>query len=82
MREVTIIGAGSTQFGRAQWSLLKMMCEASHDAITDAGIGDRLVDAVVVANMGAARFYARHGFAPMRSFTMYGRTMTLFARTT
>ena len=29
MREVAIIGIGSTQFGRAQWSLLKMMCESS-----------------------------------------------------
>ena len=38
MRDVAIIGVGSTQFGRAQWSLLKMMCEASHEAITDAGI--------------------------------------------
>jgi acetyl-CoA C-acetyltransferase len=63
MREVAIIGAGSTQFGRAQWSLLKMMCEASHDAIADAGIGDRPVDAVVVANMGAARNNRTAGLA-------------------
>jgi acetyl-CoA C-acetyltransferase len=55
MRDVAIVGAGSTQFGRAQWSLLKMMCEASHEALTDAGIGDRPVDAVYVANMGSAR---------------------------
>lgn len=34
------------------------------------------------ANLGAGRFYTRHGFAPMRSFTLYGRPMTLFARTT
>jgi acetyl-CoA C-acetyltransferase len=38
MRDVAIIGVGSTQFGRAQWSLLKMMCEAAHDAIADAGL--------------------------------------------
>jgi len=63
MRDVAIIGAGSTQFGRAQWSLLKMMCEASHDAMTDAGIGDRPVDAVVVANMGAARNNRTAGLA-------------------
>jgi acetyl-CoA C-acetyltransferase len=63
MRDVAIIGAGSTQFGRAQWSLLKMMCEASHEAITDAGIGDRRVDAVVVANMGAARNNRTAGLA-------------------
>jgi acetyl-CoA C-acetyltransferase len=55
MRDVAIVGAGSTQFGRAQWSLLKMMSEASHDALTDAGLGDRKVDAVYVANMGGVR---------------------------
>lgn len=38
MRDVAIVGMGSTQFGRAQWSLLKMMCEASHEAIADAGL--------------------------------------------
>jgi ribosomal protein S18 acetylase RimI-like enzyme len=42
----------------------------------------QLTVTVDTGNMGAARFYARHGFAPMRSFTMYGRTMTMFARTT
>ena len=55
MRDVAIVGIGSTQFGRAQWSLLKMMCEASHEALTDAGFGERKPDAVYVANMGAPR---------------------------
>lgn len=63
MRDVAIIGVGSTQFGRAQWSLLKMMCEASHEAITDAGIGERKLDAVYVANMGAARNNRQAGLA-------------------
>jgi acetyl-CoA acetyltransferase len=49
MRDVAIVGVGSTQFGRAQWSLLKMMCEASHDAIVDAGIGERKIDAPMLA---------------------------------
>lgn len=63
MRDVAIIGVGSTQFGRAQWSLLKMMCEASHDALTDADIGDRRVDAVYVANMGSAHNNRMAGLA-------------------
>jgi acetyl-CoA C-acetyltransferase len=63
MRDVAIVGVGSTQFGRAQWSLLKMMAEASHDAITDAGIGDRKIDAVYVANMGAVRNNRQAGIA-------------------
>ena len=63
MRDVAIIGVGSTQFGRAQWSLLKMMAEASHEAITDAGIGDRKIDAVYVANMGSVRNNRQAGIA-------------------
>jgi acetyl-CoA acetyltransferase len=55
MRDVAIVGAGSTQFGRAQWSLLKMMAEASNDAVKDAGLGKKKIDAVYVANMGSAR---------------------------
>jgi len=46
MRDVAIVGVGSTQFGRAQWSLLRMMCEASHDAIVDAGLGERKIGRV------------------------------------
>jgi acetyl-CoA C-acetyltransferase len=63
MRDVAIVGIGSTQFGRAQWSLLKMMCESSHEAIQDAGLGDRKIDAVYVANMGAVRNNRQVGIA-------------------
>ena len=63
MRDVAIVGVGSTQFGRAQWSLLKMMCEASHDAVEDAGLGDHTIDAVYVANMGAVRNNRQAGLA-------------------
>jgi acetyl-CoA C-acetyltransferase len=63
VREVAIVGVGSTQFGRAQWSLLKLMAEASHEAITDAGLADRSIDAVYVANMGAVRNNRQAGIA-------------------
>jgi acetyl-CoA C-acetyltransferase len=63
MRDVAIVGIGSTQFGRAQWSLLKMMCEASHEALADAGAGERRPDAVYVANMGAPRNNKMAGLA-------------------
>lgn len=62
MRAVAIVGIGTTQFGRAQWSLLKMMCEASHEALTDAA-GANAVDAVYVANMGAIRNNKQAGIA-------------------
>lgn len=35
---------------------------------------------VDAANAGALRFYARHGFAHVRRFTLYGRAMVLYAR--
>jgi acetyl-CoA C-acetyltransferase len=63
MRDVAAVGVGTTQFGRAQWSLLKMMCEASHDAIMDAGLGDRPIDAVFTANMGSVRNNRTSGIA-------------------
>ncbi len=63
MRDVAIVGVGATQFGRAQWSLLKMMCEASNEAFSDAGLGDRKLDAIYVANMGAVRNNRMAGLA-------------------
>lgn len=55
MREVAIIGAGMTKFGRSDFSLIELMSEASIRALDDANLGDLQVDAVYVANMGAAR---------------------------
>lgn len=77
MRDVAIVGMGSTQFGRAQWSLLKMMCEASHEAITDAAIGKRKIDAVYVANMGAPRNNRMAGLASalVDRLNLYPHTM-------
>ena len=63
MRSVAIVGIGSTQFGRAQWSLLKLMSEASYEAIQDASLGDHKIDAVYVANMGATRNNKQAGIA-------------------
>lgn len=54
-RDVAIVGIGSTQFGRSPWSLLKLMAEASHEAIVDAGIEPAQIDAVYAGNMGAVR---------------------------
>lgn len=63
MRDVAIIGAATTQFGRAQWSLPKLLAEAAHGAISEAGIGDRKIDQVYVANMGSARNNRQAGLA-------------------
>ncbi len=63
MRDVAIIGAATTPFGRSQWSLLKLMAEASNGAIQDASLGKHKIDAVFVANMGAARNNRQSGLA-------------------
>jgi acetyl-CoA C-acetyltransferase len=54
MRDVAIIGAGMIPFGRREEdSLMDMLAYASLKALDDAGLGDKSVDAVYVANMGA-----------------------------
>jgi acetyl-CoA C-acetyltransferase len=54
MRQVAIIGVGMIPFGRRdEDTLLDMLAYASLKALDDAGLGDKGVDAVYVANMGA-----------------------------
>jgi acetyl-CoA C-acetyltransferase len=54
MRDVAIIGAGMIQFGRRdEDGLMDMLAYASLNALDDAGLGDKSVDAVYVASMGA-----------------------------
>jgi acetyl-CoA C-acetyltransferase len=53
MRDVAIIGAGMIPFGRRdEDTLLDMLAYAGLNALDDAGMGDKSVDAVYVANMG------------------------------
>lgn len=54
MRDVAIIGVGMIPFGRRdQDSLTDMLAYASLKALDDANLGDKTVDALYVANMGA-----------------------------
>ncbi len=54
MRPVAIVGAGMIPFGRRDDdNLMDMLAYASLNALDDAGLGDKGVDAVYVANMGA-----------------------------
>lgn len=63
MRPVAIIGAGTTKFGRSQWSLLKLMAEAAHGALKDGGVKPQDIQAVYVANMGSAHLNRQAGLA-------------------
>ncbi|MEW6222916.1 MAG: thiolase domain-containing protein [Candidatus Hadarchaeota archaeon] len=53
MRDVAIIGAGMTKFGRSPGDLMDILSEASLRAIKDAGVEKEDFDAVYVANMMA-----------------------------
>ena len=54
MRPVAIVGAGMIPFGRRDDdTLMDMLAYASLNALDDAGLGEKGVDAVYVANMGA-----------------------------
>jgi len=54
MRDVVIIGVGMVPFGRRdQDTLMDILAFASLKALDDAGLGDKNVDAVYVANMGS-----------------------------
>jgi acetyl-CoA C-acetyltransferase len=53
-RAVAIIGAGMIPFGRRDKdTLMDMLASASLKALDDAGLGEKSVDAVYVANMGS-----------------------------
>lgn len=57
MRKVAILGVGMIPFGRRdEDSLLDMLSYAALNAMDDAGIGDRPIDAVYVGNMAAGLF--------------------------
>jgi acetyl-CoA C-acetyltransferase len=54
MRDVAVIGVGIIPFGRRdEDSLLDMLAYSSLKALDDAGLGEKGVDALYVANMGA-----------------------------
>ena len=57
MRKVAIVGVGMIPFERRdEDSLVDMLSYAALNAMDDAGIGDRPIDAVYVGNMSAGLF--------------------------
>ena len=53
MRPVAVIGVGMISFGRRdEDTLMDMLAYASLNALDDAGLGDKSVEAVYVGNMG------------------------------
>ncbi|MEM3514502.1 MAG: hypothetical protein QW495_04160 [Candidatus Hadarchaeum sp.] len=53
MRDVAIIGAGMTKFGRSPGDLMEIMAEASLRAIKHANVEKEEFDALYVSNMMA-----------------------------
>ena len=64
MRKVAILGAGMIPFGRRdEDTLMDMLAVTGLKAMDDAGIGDRPIDGVYVANMGAPILENKTGLA-------------------
>ena len=64
MRDVAVVGAGIIQFGRRdEDSLMDMLALAGLKALDDAGLGDKGVDALYVANMGSGILQHQTGLA-------------------
>lgn len=64
MRKVAILGAGMIPFGRRdEDTLMDMLAVTGLKAMDDAGIGDRPIDSVYVANMGAPILENKTGLA-------------------
>jgi len=60
MREVAIIGIGDTKFGELwEYSLREIGIKAGLEALEDAGISSRSIDALFVGNMSAGRLISQ-----------------------
>ncbi len=51
MREVAVIGVGMTKFGKSEKSNIEMFSEAAMDAMIDAGVSPKDIEAVFVGNV-------------------------------
>jgi acetyl-CoA C-acetyltransferase len=66
MREVAVIGVGMTQFGEI-WdkSFRELGIQAGFEAIVDASITSKDIDALYIGNMSAGRLIRQEHIAPM-----------------
>ncbi len=66
MVKISIVGAGQTKFGRHDdYSLRELFALAAHEAIEDAGIAPKDVEAAFIGNLSADQFNRQTHIAPM-----------------
>ncbi|MFX1576394.1 MAG: thiolase domain-containing protein [Promethearchaeota archaeon] len=66
MLKVSIVGAGQTKFGRHdKYNLRELFALAAHEAIEDAGIVPKDVEAAFIGNLSADQFNRQTHIAPM-----------------
>ncbi len=66
MLNVSIVGAGQTKFGRHDdYTLRELFALAAHEAIEDAGIAPKNVEAAFIGNLSADQFNRQTHIAPM-----------------
>ncbi len=66
MINVSIVGAGQTKFGRQEeYDLRELFALAAHEAVDEAGITPKDVEALFVGNLSADQFNRQTHIAPM-----------------
>lgn len=66
MINVSIVGAGQTKFGRHdEYDLRELFALAAHEAVNEAGITPKDVEALFVGNLSADQFNRQTHIAPM-----------------
>lgn len=66
MIKVSIVGAGQTKFGRHDdYNIRELFALAAHEAIQDAGISPKDVEAAYIGNLSADTFNQQTHIAPM-----------------
>jgi len=63
MRDVAIIGAGMTKFGKHEKNVIQLLAEASLNAFKEAKAEDERFDSVFVGNMSSGEFEGKTGIA-------------------
>lgn len=71
LRGVSVIGIGSTKFGRMEGqSLMDLACGAANEAIADAGVPRKKIQAFYLGNFGAGILVGQETVAPKVAYSL------------
>ncbi|MHC1579320.1 MAG: thiolase family protein, partial [Candidatus Alkanophagales archaeon] len=78
MRDVAVIGVGQTKFGRSDRTAVELFAEAAHQAMEDAGVTPRDVEALWVGNCFAGFYEGFMNIAPHLAWEIGAKTVPAF----